>query len=66
MAMTLKAARIIRGYTQEELAEMIGVSRSTYIKMEKMPDNITVGLAKAISKAVDVPLDDLFFARDST
>jgi len=66
MVMTLKAARIIKGYTQDELAKMIGVSRATYMAIEKSPDRATIKMAKDISHAVGVPLDDLFFAKDPT
>lgn len=32
--LSIKAARVERGYTQEALAEKLGISKTTYIKWE--------------------------------
>lgn len=63
---TVKQARRYAGYTQRNMAEKLGISRSSYINLEKHPDRITVGQAQAISEITGIAFDDLFFALDST
>lgn len=63
---TIKQARQYAGYTQKKMAEKLGISRSSYIYLEKNPNRATVGQAQAISDATGIPFSDLFFATDST
>lgn len=56
---TLKTARINAGYTQDELADKLAVSRSAIAKWENdrgMPD---IASLKALAKALDVSVDYL-------
>ena len=56
---TLKTARIKAGYTQDELADKLAVSRSAIAKWENdrgMPD---IANLKALAKALDVSIDYL-------
>lgn len=56
---TLKTARIKAGYTQDELADKLAVSRSAIAKWENdrgMPD---IANLKALAKALDVSVDYL-------
>ena len=67
MAYTVKQARKLSGLTQQQMADVLCVHRSTYMKLEESPDKITIGQAKAISNATGVPVDSiLFFAENST
>lgn len=67
MAYTVKQARVLAGLTQQEMADVLCIHRSTYIKLEENPDKITIGQAKAISNTTGVPVDSiLFFAQNST
>lgn len=67
MAYTVKQARKLSGLTQQQMADVLCVHRSTYIKLEESPDKITIGQAKAISNATGVPVDSiLFFVENST
>lgn len=61
MQYTVKQARLLAGVTQQEMADALGVHRSTYIKMESDPEEITVGQAKKISEVTGIPVDNIFF-----
>lgn len=64
--LTLKQARLFADVNQAEVAKAIGVSRYTYMQLEKNPDKATIAQAKAISKFLNVPYDEIFFGADST
>ena len=57
----LKAARAEKDMTQAALAEAVGVSRQTINAIEKGEYNPTINLCRAICKALDKTLDDLFW-----
>ena len=57
----LKAARAAKDYSQQELADRIGVSRQTINAMEKGDYNPTILLCLAICHALDKTLDELFW-----
>jgi putative transcriptional regulator len=58
----VKIARIERGdLSQEELAEIIGVSRQTISLIESGKYNPTIKLCLALSKVLNKKLDDLFW-----
>ena len=46
---TVKQARMLKGKTQAEMADCLGVCRDTYRAIEQNPDRATVKQAKAIS-----------------
>ena len=56
----LKKYRLLKGLTQEQLAEMVGVRRETIMRLEAGKYNPSLKLAIDISKAVDTPITDLF------
>ena len=58
---TIKQARQYAGLTQAQMAEKLGITRSSYMYLEKHPDKTTITQAKAISDVTGIPLDDLFF-----
>ncbi len=62
MNLTLKQARKIRDKSQKEMAKILDVNIQTYRKLEKKPDMATIAQAKQISKFLDVPYDEIFFA----
>lgn len=64
--LTLKQARLCAEVSQSELAKAIGVSRYTYMQLEKTPDKATIAQAKAISNFLKVPYDEIFFGNSST
>lgn len=57
----LKAARAAKDMSQEELANVVGVSRQTINAIEKGDYNPTIKLCIAICMALDVTLNDLFW-----
>lgn len=64
--LTLKQARLCAEVSQEEVAKAIGVSRYTYMRLEKTPDRATIAQAKAISNFLNVSYDEIFFGANST
>ena len=57
----LKAARAGRDLSQQDLADLVGVSRQTISSIEKGDYNPTIRLCVAICKALDKTLDELFW-----
>lgn len=57
----LKAARAVLDMTQQQLADLVGVSRQTINAIEKGDYNPTINLCIAICKAVQKTLDELFW-----
>ena len=56
---TLEAARVNTGLTQEQLAEKMGVSRQTVAKWESGESSPDVGHCDAMAELFDVTLDAL-------
>ena len=57
----LKAARAAKDLSQQELADLVGVSRQTVNAIEKGNYNPTIRLCLAICHALDKTLDELFW-----
>ena len=57
----MKAARVGRDLSQEDLAERVGVTRQTIGMIEAGGYNPTLKLCIAICRALDKTLDDLFW-----
>ena len=57
----LKAARAGMDMSQDDLAKKCGVSRQTISAIEKGDYNPTINLCIAICKALNKPLDELFW-----
>lgn len=54
MALDLKKIRQLRGFTQDALAEKVGVNRLTIINIEKGKTQPTVTNAMALGDALDI------------
>ena len=52
--------RVQKGLTQGELAELVGVRRETIMRLEKAQYNPSLKLAVDISRAVGVPIEEIF------
>jgi len=65
--MRLKLARIEKNLSQQELADLVEVTRQTIGLIEKGNYNPTLNLCIKIAKALDRTLDQLFWeeARDA-
>ena len=60
----MKIARIEKDLSQEQLAELLGVTRQTIGLIEAGSYNPTLKLCVAICKALDQPLDELFWPEE--
>ena len=58
--MTLKELRIQSGKTQKEMADLLGVSRSTYARFERDPGSMSIPQAKAVCQLLGCKIDALF------
>ena len=56
----LKSARAAKDLSQQQLAELVKVSRQTISAIEKGDYNPTINLCIAICKALDKTIDELF------
>ncbi|MDC7289419.1 helix-turn-helix transcriptional regulator [Blautia schinkii] len=57
----MKSARAAMDLSQQELAEMVGVTRQTISAIEKGDYNPTVNLCISICKVLGKTLDELFW-----
>ena len=57
----LKSARAAKDLSQQQLAELVKVSRQTISAIEKGDYNPTINLCIAICKSLDKTLDELFW-----
>ena len=60
----MKAARAGKDLSQQELADIVNVSRQTISAIEKGDYNPTVNLCIRICEALDKTLDDLFWPEE--
>lgn len=63
--MNLKLARIEKNLTQQELADIVDVTRQTIGLIEKGGYNPTLSLCVRIAKALDKTLDQLFWENET-
>ena len=49
-----------KGMTQQELADLVGVSRQTIMQLERNRYNPSMLLAYSIARVFDVTIEDLF------
>ncbi len=62
----MKVARVEKDLTQEELADIVGVTRQTIGMIEAGNYNPTLNLCVEICKALDKTLNDLFWETGKT
>ena len=60
----VKLARVERGYTQQELANLVNVTRQTIGLIEAEKYNPTIALCLRLAQALRKPLTDLFWAEE--
>jgi putative transcriptional regulator len=61
----LKLARVEKGLSQQDLADMTGVTRQTIGLIEKGSYNPTLNLCIAIARVLDKTLNDLFWVEEN-
>ena len=57
----MKSARVAKDLSQQQLADLIGVSRQTISAIEKGDYNPTINLCISICKVLEKTLDELFW-----
>ena len=57
----MKSARVAKDLSQQQLADLIGVSRQTISAIEKGDYNPTINLCICICKVLGKTLDELFW-----
>ena len=57
----MKSARVTKDLSQQQLADLIGVSRQTISAIEKGDYNPTINLCIAICRELGKTLDELFW-----
>ena len=57
--MRIKDYRVIKGYTQRELAEILGIKQNTYSDKERGKTNFTIDEIKIIKELFNTTYDDL-------
>ena len=57
----MKSARVARDLSQQQLADLVGVSRQTLNAIEKGDYNPTINLCIAICRELGKTLDELFW-----
>lgn len=65
MQVTVKKARLLTGMTQAEMALLLGVHVTTYMKWERDPEEMKIKIAKKFSDIVNIGYDQIFFDRES-
>lgn len=60
MKLKLKAKRVERGFTQEELAKAIGVCTATYNRYEKGYTEMTESTINKLLKILECKYEDIF------
>lgn len=60
MRFTLKQARQFAGFTQQKMADFLGIDRKTYRKIEKDAQRATVRQVCQISELTGIPVSDIF------
>lgn len=61
---TLEQARILAGFSQIELAEVLGMSEKTYIQYEKYRKIFRMDHAREFVKATGFQYDELIFFKE--
>ncbi len=60
----VKLARVEHGYTQQQLADLIGVTRQTIGLIEADQYNPTINLCLRLAQALKKTLNDLFWTEE--
>jgi transcriptional regulator with XRE-family HTH domain len=59
LSAAIRSARLRRGWTLEELADRVGVSKPTMLKVERGDPSVAVGTTLEAAALVGVPLFDV-------
>ena len=59
-AMNVARLRKLKGWSQTDLADIVGVEQPTISRIERGTDAVTLRLARQVAEALDVPLYQIF------
>lgn len=62
----IKTLRLARNFTQEQVADTIGVSRQKYARIESGVNSITLDILSKVSEVLDVSVGDITRVLDET
>ncbi len=65
MKLSLLEARRLRGKTQEECAKALGVTVTTYRKLERRPELLKVRDLQILSDFLQIPIEDFLFLAEN-
>lgn len=66
MGKSLREAREDAGLTQQKMADELGISRQTYLEIEKNPTKATVLQARRICEVLSRSYEYIFFDRSAS
>lgn len=55
----LRLLRIVNGYKQQDIAEVLGITQNTYSRLEKNPNSIIAGNARKLAAFYKISVEDL-------
>ena len=58
----IKSFRALKGYTQEDMATKLGLSRKVYIKYENSPYSVPIEKLEPVAKVLGCRVGDFFVA----
>lgn len=61
MKLTIKEWRRVKGISQKQMADLIGVHVNTYMSWEENPGEMRLSKAAIIAEKLEIPLDDILF-----
>lgn len=64
MAISIKAARVNAGLTQQEVADAVGKTKNTIASYENYTTCPDIQTAQAMAKIFNMSLDDIIWAED--
>lgn len=65
LQISLAAARVNAGLTQEEVAKKMGISKNTLVKWEKGVSEPSISQGRKLSAIYDMPLNNIFLPTKS-
>lgn len=66
LGIRIKSLRTAKGLTQEQIADIIGVSRQKYARIENGTNNITLDILSKIAAVLEVTVGDITCVLDET
>lgn len=62
----IKSLRVAKNYTQEQIADQIGVSRQKYARIESGTNSITFEILSKVAEVLDITVGDITRVLDET